>query len=122
MQHLSVRKRLSDGATVLDLEGRLVHENKGALKSELEKLAHPVKLILNMEKLDYVDSSGIGTIIAAFTEATSKGGKFALLKPVERVRKVLHQMYIDSVLASYSDEEAAVQALADGKTGQAGAE
>lgn len=108
---LEVAVRRVNGAVAIDLAGRIVHENKELLKSELEKLARPVFLIINMERVEYVDSSGVGTLIAAYTDIIAGGGQFAFVKPTARITEILRRMKLDTVFRAFDSEREALEKL-----------
>ena len=79
------------GATVLDLEGRLTFTSGAELRRLLQALVvgGATQLVLNLERVSYIDSAGLGVIIEAFTAARNKAVRLTLLNPTERTRHLL---------------------------------
>jgi len=69
---LKITDRVVDGVAVEALEGRIVlGEESGALREKVKSLlaAGQKKIVLNMDNVTYVDSSGLGTLVASHTSA-----------------------------------------------------
>jgi len=105
--------RESGDVTVMDLQGR---STIGGGESELlssclqELVAKGVrKLLLNIEQLSQVDSSGVGVIIQTYVSLKRHGGDLKLLYPGGRVRQVLTVFHVLDIIPSFDDE---AQALA----------
>ena len=81
---MNVNIRKQEGVTILDVEGRVVGSDSLALKHIIDEeisMAEEkqVKILLNLEKVRMVDSSGLGVIVAVYTSVQRKGGRIALL-------------------------------------------
>ena len=109
---LQISIRESDGVTIVDLKGKAtIGVNNDLLNSELRKLvARGMRnLLLNLEELTQVDSSGIGTIAGTFVSVSRQGGTLKLLRPRGRVRVALEAMKWSDYISTFEDE---AQALA----------
>lgn len=69
------------------------------------------KLVVNLQGVSYIDSSGIGELFGLYTTLRKLGGRLVLLSPNARVREVMKLTRLDSVLEISDDEFQAVQAL-----------
>src|ERR1700758_3264751 len=67
------------------------------------------KILLNLQGVSYVDSSGIGELVGAFTSVQGQGGQLKLLNPVAKVVNVLRLTRLDHLFPVETDETAAVQ-------------
>ena len=77
---LKMTDHVVDGVAVVALEGRIVlGEESTACREKVKSLlaTGQKKIVLNMDKVSYIDSSGLGALVAAHTSARSQG---ALLK------------------------------------------
>lgn len=64
-------------------------------------------LILNLEKVDYIDSSGLGQLVSIWTSVRSRGGNVNLLRPTERVKRLLRTTNLYVVFDVFDDEQRA---------------
>ena len=58
------------------------------IDDELYKL-RPRKLTLDLSRVEFMDSSGLGLILGRFNKASEIGTEFTLLNPADSVRKIL---------------------------------
>ena len=101
--------------TVVDLEGRItLGEASHALRDELRHLIskNRKKILLNFAEVSFIDSSGVGQLVAGFTTVSNQGGQLKLLNLSKRVKEVLHMARIASVFEIYDDEAAAIVTFA----------
>ena len=81
---LTSKSRMVDGVTILDLSGRIVlGEDTMMLRNTIRDLiANRQKLILhNFGDVPYIDSSGIGELVTAFTTVRKQGGELKESQP-----------------------------------------
>ena len=100
---------------MVDVEGRLtIGEGASALRDKLRELAasdHP-KVLLNLGEVSYMDSSGLGMLVASFATFTSVGGQLKLLNPTKRVKDLLVVTKLLTVFEVYDDEKVALDTFA----------
>src|ERR1041385_9423188 len=107
--------------TVLDLNGRisLVEElvsGSGALR--LQEAVREVvqngarKVLLNLRHVTYVDSSGLGELVACMTTAQNHEGELRISNATPRILDLLKMTHMNSVLQYHDEESVAVQAFA----------
>jgi anti-sigma B factor antagonist len=65
-------------------------------------------ILVNCEGLEYLDSSGLGDLIAAHTAIVRRGGVMRIMQPTPRLRELLARTRLDTLLDVYHDEGAAV--------------
>jgi len=68
-------------------------------------------ILLNMAEVYYIDSSGIGELVAAYTTVTRGGGKLKLMKLTQRVQDVVQLTKVYRIFDVYSDEDTAVRSF-----------
>jgi anti-sigma B factor antagonist len=92
---LQIRQREREGIAILDLDGRItVGEEATALRDRLREItAAGVRgALLNLQNVDYIDSTGLGAMVVCFTTLRKAGGTLKLLN-LNRPREVLRQAY-----------------------------
>jgi len=108
---LEVQSRPADnGVTVVAPTGRLDVAGAPALKdaiSEVLKNGTP-RVVLDMEGISFVDSTGLGSVIAALKQIRSSQGDLRLAAPNQQVRVVLELTTLDRVFPYYSTVEEAL--------------
>ena len=112
---LTSKSRMVDGVTILDLSGRIVlGEDTMMLRNTIRDLiANRQKLILlNFGDVPYIDSSGIGELVTAFTTVRKQGGELKLLNLTRKVHEVLQITKFYSVFDVKDNEDAAIQSFA----------
>jgi anti-sigma B factor antagonist len=100
--------------TVVDVEGRItLGEGSSALRDELRHLisTNRKKIVLNLADVTYIDSSGIGQLVAGFTTVSNQGGKLKLLGLTKRMKDLLTITRISSIFELFDDEGAAVMSF-----------
>ncbi|MBY0376174.1 MAG: STAS domain-containing protein [Bryobacteraceae bacterium] len=113
-----IRKREREGVTLLDLEGRLiVGEPAGKLREEILALsaAGQNRLVLNLQKVDFIDSTGLGALVICFTTIKKAGGALKLLNLAERGIELLVLTKLTSVFEMFDDEQHAVNSFFPGR-------
>jgi anti-sigma B factor antagonist len=108
---LNVREK--EGITILDIEGEIDLYNAPTLKNIINDLINDRKyeIILNLEKVSYIDSSGIGAIISSLSNLKKYQGALKLLNVQSAVRKVFELTKLISFFEIYSDENEALMSF-----------
>lgn len=108
---LEVQTRQADnGVTVVAPTGRLDVAGAPTLKdaiSEALKNGQP-RVVIDMEGVSFVDSTGLGSVIAALKQIRSSQGDLRLAAPNQQVRVVLELTTLDRVFPYYSTVEEAL--------------
>src|ERR1700688_1977704 len=106
--------RESQGITVVDIGGRITPGGSSALlcKKVRELLEEKRTLILlNLADVDYIDSSGIGELVSAYTGVKNRGGALKLLHLTKKVHDLLQLTKLFTVFDVYSDESTALSSF-----------
>lgn len=107
--------RQVDGVTVLDLSGRIVlGEGSVQLRDAIkELLAKGQKnILLNLGDVSYIDSSGLGELVSAYTSVRNAGGELKLLNLTKKVHDLLQITKLYTVFDVKDDEATAIAAFA----------
>ncbi len=99
-------------ATVVGLQGDVDMHQAPRLHERLTKVTadKPIKLVIDMSKVRYIDSSGVATIISAFQRMHHHHGKLCLAGMQPRVRSVFEIAQLDRILPMFAGREEALQA------------
>jgi len=99
---------------VVDLSGKItIGEGDVVLRDKVLELldgGHS-KILLSLEKVSYMDSAGIGELVACFKKAREKGGTVKLLKPSGKVEDLLQLTKLWEVFEIFDEEKAAVDSF-----------
>ena len=99
-------------ALIVRLEGDLIGENAGTglLSVATDAIQQKVvKCVIDISKLRYINSSGIGVLITVLTKFRNKGGEVFLLKPSESVQKLLVITKLNAIFQIAKTEEEALE-------------
>ncbi len=111
---MKISSRLVDGVTVLDVEGKiLLGEGDIQIKQIIDDLLAQgrKKYLLNLAKVPYIDSAGLGQIIRCFTAIRKSGGVLKLLSPNARVIDLFTVTKLANVFDWYNEESVALQSF-----------
>jgi anti-sigma B factor antagonist len=111
---LRMTDRDVNGITVIDIEGRIVlGEESNAFRERVKSLlaAGKKKIVLNMAQVSYIDSAGLGTLVATFHSARSQGATLKLVNLGAKFKEVLQVTKLMTVFDTYDNEAAAVQSF-----------
>jgi anti-anti-sigma factor len=105
-------QELADGITKVELDGRLDIAGAQAVDLKMNIIAGSAKkLLIDLEKVSFLGSMGLRSIVLPARSVKSRGGKVALLAPGEMVESVLKSSGIDTLLPIHHDLAAAIAAL-----------
>ena len=96
---------------VVDLSGRVtIGEGDVVLRETVNELLEGGQkhILLNLEKVKYMDSAGIGELVACYKRAKEKNGTVKLLKPTGKVYDLLQLTKLEEVFDTFDDEREAL--------------
>jgi anti-sigma B factor antagonist len=111
---MKVATRQVDGITILDLSGRItLGEGSVTLRDAIhDVIAKGSKhIVLNLGNISYIDSSGIGELVSAFTSVKNSGGELKLLNLTKKVHDLLQITKLYTVFDIWDNEASAVSAF-----------
>lgn len=114
MAELDVSERQAGDVTILDLTGEVrLGDSSVALRDSTRKLADggKKKILLNLADVKYIDSTGIGELIASYTTVTRQGGQLKLLNLTDRIQNLLVITKLLTVFDSYDNEAEALKSF-----------
>lgn len=108
---MKISTRQVDGVTILDLSGRItLGEGSVQLRDAVRDLLSKgqKEILLNLADVNYIDSSGIGELVSAFTTVRNQGGELKLLKLTKKVHDLLQITKLYTVFDVKDDEAQAI--------------
>jgi len=108
---LKTTTREVDGVTVVALDGRIVlGEESNALRERVKSLVAEgkKKIVLNMENISFIDSAGLGTLVAAHHSAKGQGASLRLCHLGAKFSEVLQITKLMTIFEVYNTEAEAV--------------
>ena len=111
---MKISTRQVDGVTILDCSGRItLVEGSIVLRDAIREILSKgnKKILVNLGDVNYIDSSGIGELVSAFTTVKNQGGELKLLNLTKKVHDLLQITKLYTVFDVKDDEAAAVKAF-----------
>jgi anti-sigma B factor antagonist len=109
---MEIHERTVGPVTILDLDGKLVlGDGDGLLKDKVNSLIFQgqQQIVLNLGGVPYIDSAGLGQLIASSTTVARQGGQLRLLNVTKRVQDLLAIVKLLTVFDVYTSEADAVK-------------
>ena len=110
MAELNISERMVGDLTILDMDGKItIGEGSVALRTAIRRLLEEgkKKILLNLARVGYIDSSGIGELVSSYTAINKEGGQLKLLNLTQKLQDLLTITKLLTVFDVYdSDEEA----------------
>jgi anti-sigma B factor antagonist len=103
-----------NGVTVVDIDGRIVlGEESNSFREKIKSLlaAGKKKIVLNLANVVYIDSAGLGTLVATFHSASSQGATLKMANLGAKFKEVLQVTKLMTVFDTYESETAAIQSF-----------
>jgi anti-sigma B factor antagonist len=110
MADLVIETRVVDGTPILDLTGEVDSYNSPKLREKMVALIDEgtPDLVINMGGVDYIDSTGLGTLVGGLKRATEKGGAIRIICPNEQIYKVFNITGLVKVFPIFNNEQGAL--------------
>jgi anti-anti-sigma factor len=112
---LEIAERRRGHVTVVELKGRLVADDGDT--SFTNRITSLVAsgfddVVVDFARVTYIDSGGLGALVSMYLHVVWRGGRLKLLRPSDRVRRVLKMTRLVEVFEIFDDESAAVRSFA----------
>jgi len=111
---LRITEKESDGITLIELSGRIVlGEESNQLRTKIKELLGKGKtrLIMDLANVSYIDSAGLGTLVAGFTSAQNQGASVKLANLTKKFDEQLHITKLVTVFDVYDTVADAVKSF-----------
>ena len=108
---LTIASRELDGVTILDLNGRItLGEGSVQIRDAIRDLIGKgqKRILVDLGEVNYIDSSGLGELVSAYTTVKNQGASLKLLKLTRKVHDLLQLTKLYTVFDIYDDEASAI--------------
>ena len=116
---MKITQREVEGIVVLDLNGKLTGGPDAETFREVFKSLvdqDKKKIAVNLEKVSWINSTGLGILISGYTSVRRAGGDLVVMHASDRIESILYVTKLNLLFKSFENEEDAVKALsADGE-------
>lgn len=111
---MKIEKRNRDGVTILDLGGKItIGKGDVALREAVHQTLEggAAKVLINLNDVTTIDSSGVGELVSAFTTATNRGAKLKLANLPAKVNDILQITQLITVFEVFDSEDEAIRSF-----------
>ena len=108
--------RQQQDITIVDLSGQIkLGEGSSVLRETVKDLLGKgrKKILLNLADINYIDSSGVGELVSAFTSVRNQGGELKLLHLTKKVHDILQITKLYTVFDVRDNEPAVISAFSN---------
>ena len=112
--NMEIQRREREGITILDLKGRLaVGEPCTLLRESInDQIAQGNKqLILHLQHVDYIDSTGLGSMVICYTTLQKMGGSLKLLQLNRRNLELMLLTKLSTIFQIFGEEQEAINSF-----------
>lgn len=108
-------RELDNNAVVLELEGEIdIYSSSDVKDTIINQIDSGAKnIIIDLDKVYYIDSSGIGAFISSLAAIKKINGKMFIIRVTDAVKKVFELTKLTNFFKMYKDEESAIKALSE---------
>lgn len=108
---LEIKTREMDSVTLVELNGKIIlGDESSSLRETIKGLLAQgkKKILLNLARISFIDSAGVGTLVSAYTTARSQGGEVKLSSLTKKFRETLQVTRLLTVFEVFDDDPAAI--------------
>lgn len=113
---MKIKKREKGDLIVLDLSGKIMGgDDFDLFRSTIEGLVEEghVDILLNMSKVKWINSTGLGLLVSAYTSLVKNGGRMKIAEVSDRIDNILHVTQLELIFETYTDEDEAIASFED---------
>ena len=111
--NFSANIRHAGDVSIIDISGHLTSVARGALRNAVTELLRQGRknILLNLSELDYLDSSGIGDLVANYLTVIKAGGEMKVVGLTPRIEEILKITQLYQVFPDFQDEQSAMNSF-----------
>ena len=112
---LLIRQRQEQGIPIVDVDGEIDVYTVPKFKDQLSKLIEEgeQRILVNLQKVGYMDSSGFGALLGATKRLRPDGGKLGLVGCNQVIGRMLKITRLNTIFDMFDEEDSALRAFAD---------
>ena len=112
---LLIRQREAQGIPIVDVDGEIDVYTVPRFKDQLSKLIEEGerRILVNLQKVGYMDSSGFGALLGATKRLRPDGGKLGLVGCNQVIGRMLKITRLNTIFDMFDEEDSALRAFAD---------
>jgi anti-sigma B factor antagonist len=113
MAQIDIQSREREGIRILDLNGKLTVGGASDLRERVNEqlAAGSLQQILNMKEVDYIDSTGLGTMVICYMSVQKAGGALKLVNLNRRNLELVLLTKLSTVFPIFDDEQQAINSF-----------
>lgn len=114
---MDIVQRREKNVVILDIYGAIsLGESKEKFAQVMDDLLsqHDVNVLVNFSGINYVDSTGIGELVGYLNKFVESNRQLKILKPHDRIQKLLQITKLDTIFEIYQDEDLALKSFSNG--------
>jgi anti-sigma B factor antagonist len=110
---MDIQRRLEGDVAILSLEGRLDLTSASSLKEASKEVLNSSskKVILNMDKVDFINSSGLGALVSILKEVRNSQGSMRLTNLAPYVKEIFDITQLTNIFEIFPDEKQAISSF-----------
>ena len=111
---MNIHQREHEGVVILDIDGKTIGGADSELFQEkIQGLLDDQKkcVLVNLQQVNWINSTGIGILISGFSLMDKQGGKLKLVHVSERIHNVLKITRLNTIFEYYETEDEAVRSF-----------
>ena len=116
--NFSATVRQVGSVSIVEVVGKLTSIESGALRNSISRLLQEGRkqIVLNLRRLEYLDSSGIGDLVQAYLSVVKRGGEMKVIGLSEKIEEILKITHLYQVFPEFQDEQAALRSFPQSRT------
>ena len=115
---MKITQREVDNAVILDLNGKLTGgPDADTFREVFKSLIDQGKknIIVNLEKVSWINSTGLGILISGYTSVRRGGGDLVIMHASDRIESILYVTKLNLLFKAYENEDEALASFVDKK-------
>jgi anti-sigma B factor antagonist len=108
---VKIKNRQKEDITILDLSGKIMGgDDFDLFKDAIDGLVDKgqVDIVLNMSKVKWINSTGLGLLVSAYTSLVKQGGRMKIAEVSNRIDNILHVTQLELIFETFEKEDEAV--------------
>lgn len=111
---MKIKERQEGDITVLELSGKIMGgEDFDLFKGTIDKLIAEgqIDVLLNMSKVKWINSTGLGLIVSAYSSLIKNGGRMKVCEVSDRIDNILHVTQLELLFQTFTKEDDALKSF-----------